>query len=332
MNKKIILSFENPKYEFDELKKFVTIPVLKLGTFFHTFFGKIEISQKKLSTMISNFHSDVVGRQLILDEDHTGGKSLGWWRNVYQLDDLLLADIVPTNKGFEYLRDQLYKYSSAEFREDYEDEHGKKHGPTLLGVALTNSPFLKMGEIKFSDKDIIKYNDQITYDFEEADNMDITKLKTEIETLTISVKEIKEKFELSDQRLQETEKKLDAKEKIIKELNDDKIKREDAIQKRENELEFNKLLSQGKVVESQRESYYSNDFKEFVKNSAELNSGKGYSKESTEIEATAEDMVFAKTKELSEKDGIDFSSALDKVLDSNPDLATSYFKEVGGAQ
>ena len=116
----------------------------------HPSYGKLKITQQDLEAMERNFKSNVTGVDLAINEDHKKNEAFGWFKDVFLSFDkqTLYAQIQWNNKGMTALSEKEYRYFSPEFRFNYVHPHsGKEHGPTLLGGALTNYPFLKMDAI-----------------------------------------------------------------------------------------------------------------------------------------------------------------------------------------
>jgi phage I-like protein len=61
--------------------------------------------------------------------------------------------------GKTLVSDRRYAYISPTYTGNYEDEHGNKHGTALLGVALTNRPFLTMATVTLSKNSLIATED-----------------------------------------------------------------------------------------------------------------------------------------------------------------------------
>lgn len=116
----------------------------------HPSYGKISITKETLAAFKENFKSKVTGVDLAINEDHLKNEAFGWFKDVFLSFDetVCYAQIVWNSKGTQALSEKEYRYFSPEFRFNYVHPHtGKEHGPTLLGGALTNYPFLKMDAI-----------------------------------------------------------------------------------------------------------------------------------------------------------------------------------------
>lgn len=116
----------------------------------HPSYGKLKITQQHLEKMELNFKSKVTGVDLSVNEDHKKNEAFGWFKDVFLSFDkqTLYGQINWNSKGTTALSEKEYRYFSPEFRFNYKHPHtGEEHGPTLLGGALTNYPFLKMEAI-----------------------------------------------------------------------------------------------------------------------------------------------------------------------------------------
>lgn len=136
------------------------IQVAKQGTFFDPRYGKFAITQKDFDEWLRNaralhFADGKVG--IPVDTDHDPGRgdteAVGW---IVSLDQLgadgktatpteLWGTVEWNSVGRELVADRRYAYISPEFHPNYRDEQGKSLGNVLLGVALTNRPFLRTG-------------------------------------------------------------------------------------------------------------------------------------------------------------------------------------------
>jgi len=126
------------------------IPLAKVVKGNHPVFGEINITKDHLKSFVQNFNDKVVGVDLAINEDHKKNEAFAWIKEVFLSDDgnTLLGKVKWNKKGTKALNESEYRYFSPEFRLNFEHPHtGKSHGPTLMGGALTNYPFLKMEAI-----------------------------------------------------------------------------------------------------------------------------------------------------------------------------------------
>lgn len=116
----------------------------------HPSYGKLKITAEDLKSMETNYKAKVVGVDLAVNEDHKKNEAFGWFKDVFLSYDgsILYGQVFWNAKGTTALSEKEYRYFSPEFRFNYIHPHtGVEHGPTLLGGALTNYPFLKMDAI-----------------------------------------------------------------------------------------------------------------------------------------------------------------------------------------
>lgn len=142
------------------------VQVAKTGKFKDPRYGKFSITPQDFTRWIKNFAelSVVDGRAgLPIDVDHSPEKqgtteAAGW---VVSLDTKgkdgksstpgeLWAVAEWNTLGQELIRDRRYLYLSPSYQHDYEDEQGKKHGTALVGIGMTNRPFLQMATVSLS--------------------------------------------------------------------------------------------------------------------------------------------------------------------------------------
>lgn len=126
------------------------IEVARVAEGEHPLYGKIEIKQEYLESFEKNFKSNVTEVDLAVNEDHKKNEAFGWFKDVFLSYDkqTLYGQVQWNTKGTTALAEKEYRYFSPELRFNYVHPHtGIEHGPTLLGGALTNYPFLKMDAI-----------------------------------------------------------------------------------------------------------------------------------------------------------------------------------------
>jgi hypothetical protein len=128
----------------------------KVGTFFSPIYGKITIAPQDLATMFTNFKTKtpLAPTQLPIDYDHLSdepqkpedGKAAGWVQDLQIRDggQTLWCSPLWTRRAAEMIANGEYRFVSPFFLTDYLDKaSGKKIGPTLKAVAITNRPFLE---------------------------------------------------------------------------------------------------------------------------------------------------------------------------------------------
>jgi phage I-like protein len=147
-------------------KKTSRAQLAKTGKFSDPRYGKFAITREQFQTWIKNFNalhrSD--GREgLPVDVDHGPEKkgdteAAGW---VTSLDTMGKDGSTPTpdelwgtvewnSLGVELVSDRRYVYLSPSYQHNFQDETGKTHGTALVGIGLTNRPFLTMATVSLS--------------------------------------------------------------------------------------------------------------------------------------------------------------------------------------
>lgn len=127
------------------------IQIAKKGTFSDPRYGKFKIDQRYYDKWLSNFIKlDPEG--VAIDEDHSpekgeGTKAVGWVKALEQRGKELWAKVKFNSRGHELIGDEVYKFLSPSYKEDFVDEEGNHHGTKLMGIALTNRPFLTMATV-----------------------------------------------------------------------------------------------------------------------------------------------------------------------------------------
>jgi hypothetical protein len=128
------------------------IEMLRTGSFKHRIYGDLDITTEMLESMKKNFENNVLGREVSFDWNHRAEAASSWLKGLDIQDDVLIGTVEFTAKGAESIASKEYGYFSIEYSDDYKDsETEKTFGPTILGGALTNRPFIsKLKKIEFS--------------------------------------------------------------------------------------------------------------------------------------------------------------------------------------
>jgi len=118
-----------------------------------------EVTEQSLDSMVSNFQAaQEHGHEIPVDWDHSfaeGGtsKAAGWIKSLFRKGQSLFAQVKWTDQAKQDIESEHFRFISAEFSDDWKDEHGDAHGPTLLAAGLTNRPFLRgMTPVALSDR------------------------------------------------------------------------------------------------------------------------------------------------------------------------------------
>ncbi len=305
------------------------VQLLRVGTFHHPEYGTFEITAQHLADMVKNWKAKVRGVDVAIDYAHESNKVAAAW-----IDDLYLGGENNTSElwarpkwtpnGKQKLIDREYRYLSADFSFDYQDnETLTKYGPVLLGAGLTNRPVVKnmAPAIELSEgKDLSM----------DPKDKEIADLKAQVAAL--QAEKAKGGAPASDDtELADLKKKLAETEAKCAAMEGDKQKADQAKALAEKTTSFNKLLSEGKVVEAQRDAFISGDAVKLAELSQPVKLGnKGHGNEGTgakgdDAKATNKDEATKKILELAEvrvknKESSDLGSAISAVRAANPDL------------
>ena len=284
----------------DSLKLSAELPyVIELATVvdgFHAAYGEVKITQKNLLSFKENFENKVVGVDLSIDFDHETREAAGWIKEVFLSDDgnTLFGVIKWTPKGAVSLTDREFRYLSPEFHPNWIHPHsGVAHGPTLLGAALVNRPFLKMDAIvglnESKNKGVPKMEKTIAL----ADhNQQIVDMQKNIDGL-----------KLSEGTAVTTAKNLQSKvETLSKENTELKLSAE----KKEKEAKHSVLFSEGKINKAQLDALNEGkDLLDVLSLNDKLNTTPKGSKEADNkivIKLTDAEKAMAKKMELTEEE------------------------------
>ncbi len=129
------------------------VQLLPEGRFDHPKFGKIDLSRRVLDEIKANFDKGVRRAEIALDYDHRAAdgdsRAAGWIEALEyraangETPAGLWGKVRWTPIGLKDVQDQIYRYLSAEYRPQYTDNvTGRKYRNVLVGLALTNRPFM----------------------------------------------------------------------------------------------------------------------------------------------------------------------------------------------
>lgn len=119
--------------------------------------GRLQFTREMLGKLVANAKGIIAkGHQIQVNYHHLGGDSLdpkiplentvaaGWIQDVELREDGGWALMAWTERARKFIESDELKYLSPEFYLEYLNrDTGKPQGPTLVGAALTNTPFLK---------------------------------------------------------------------------------------------------------------------------------------------------------------------------------------------
>jgi len=304
------------------------VQLLRVGMFNHPEHGNIPITKETLKKMQQNFSDKVRGIDLSIDYAHEADKEAAAWIKNVMLDESgneLWAEVDWTPKGEEKIKGKEYKYISADFNFNYVDnETQKKYGATLFGAGLTNRPFVKnMNPIQLNE---------VVNQKPGAMTMNPEELKAENEMLKKKIAELEAKISGGDSaaKMADMQKKLEdyaAKDKAA--MEEKKLS--------EKKAKFDKLLSEGKTVEAQRDAFMSDDMVKFTELASNVNlsekgnAGKGVEEtiKLKEGEDVQDKVIELANKAVAEKKAKDFDAGLHLVFSEHPDLEKKYNSTFG---
>lgn len=147
------------------------VQIAKTGTFKDERYGKFAITRADFAKWLSNFERVSVADDragLPVDVDHSPEKqgtteAAGW---ITALDtkgrdgksptpDELWAEVEWNSLGEQLIKDKRYRYLSPSYLHDKKDETGKSLGTMLVGVGMTNRPFLTMATVSLSEAPLL---------------------------------------------------------------------------------------------------------------------------------------------------------------------------------
>ena len=219
--------------------------LLRVGKFKHPKYGTINITPDHMRSFVKNHEAKVRRVEDAVDFGHnTGGPAAAWMQGV-RFDEKsckLLFKPQWTPKGIEAVKGQEYKYLSADFDLDYEDnESGKKFGPTLNGAGLTNRPFVKgMEAIQLS----------------EGDCMNLEQALAMIEQLKAQIAQLQQ----GQQDMSALQAKFSEAETELKTFREKEAERAKADALAAKSKQFDELMKSGKACEAQRSIFLAETF------------------------------------------------------------------------
>lgn len=313
---------------FSESEPPKQIQLFKTGTYHDPRYGKFDITPQMLLAMKKNFDEKARGIDLAVDYAHDSDKNAAAWIKSITLTDnntKMFAEVEWTGSGKKALTDKEYRYISPDFSNNFvHNETKKEFGPTLNGAALTNRPVIKgmVPVVQLSEIEIeIEPESEITND-NKGETMDPKDQK--IAELEKMVADLKAKLEGKDMSAEMGDMK--------KQLEEYKAKELAAVEEKkcaEQKAAFDKLLSEGKVVEAQRTPYMDGDVVKFTELAQPLKlSEKGHGGTGTtggaDDTTDAQDEILKLAQAKVATDKITLSEAIRASLKENPKLAEKY--------
>lgn len=266
------------------------VQVLRVGSFNHPKYGQFDITKQVLSEMKANFDRKIRGIDIAFDYFHESDKEAsGWPTELYLMEDgnELWAKVDWTPNAQKKLTEREIRYFSPDFAFKWEDpETGASYNNVLFGGGLTNRPFVKeMAAIVAAEGEEMKTLEELSKEVKKLSDAaeglqgEHEKLKAAHAALQKEHGDLKAKMaEMQAADGDPAEPDADDEEKKqlkakLAEYEEKAKKAEEAKQMAEKELAFSKLLSEGKAVAAQKESFVKGDMNEFIKLAQPVNLG-----------------------------------------------------------
>ncbi len=142
----ILISTDLLKLEKTDGKNIGTAQMLPIGKFKHRIFGDLDFTEEKFDNAIKNFKAGIPMKEIAINFNHNlhgaVNTAAGWFTDLIKGAKFLSAKFNFTDEAAQMIRDKKFKFVSAEVSKDFTDNQGKKHGFTIFGAGLTNTPFM----------------------------------------------------------------------------------------------------------------------------------------------------------------------------------------------
>lgn len=332
------------------------VQLLKTGDFTDPRYGNFEITSKTLIKLKENFDNKVRRIDIMIDFAHASDLEAAGWIKALELredDSQLWAVVDWTPSGRKRLADKEFRYLSADFVQDYQDNESlKKFGPCLLGAGLTNRPVIKGMD------PVIELQEGKGHDMA-VDEKKFKEMSDALEGLQGKHKELEEKHAKLASEYAEFQKKsagkdgddsdddsdadkkpagdddddADSEKKELSELRTEVTKLKEGKELAEKKSTFAKLLAEGKAIPAQEESFLKGDMVKFAELGGKaLNlKGQGHggagSGTDDKVETNSQKVLKLAQKRLGEKSSTNIGDAISVVLSENPTLAEGYQSE-----
>lgn len=295
------------------------VQIIRVGKFFDEKYKEpIEVTKEILFSFKKNFDAKSRKIDLAIDYKHESDDvAAGWIKSVELSEDgqELWAEIEWTPNGQKVLADKEFRYISADFRFNYQDNETKQnHGPTLFGAGLTNRPVIK------GMQPAVELNENDKTNLGNGGQMDEKDKK--IAELEAVIKEMMAKQEGNGAAMADMQKKLE-------EYKAQEAKAAETAALAEKKTQFDKMLSEAKVVEAQREAFMSGNFSKFTELAQPVKlseSGHGGDGKTSETKDVQDEIIELAEKKRAENKTMSLGEAFSEVLKENKELAEKYNK------
>lgn len=325
------------------------VQIMRTGQFNDPRYGNFEITADTLRTIKKNFDDNVRRIDVSIDFAHNSDLEAAGWVKELELsegDTELWATVKWTPTGAKKLSDAEFRYLSADFVPNYQDNESlKKFGPCLLGAGLTNRPVIKGMD------PVIELQEGKGEDMDPKDKK-IKELSDELNAVQGKHKELEEKHEKMASEYAEFKKKSGAGENADKDSGDgadsdkadgeaqddkDNMKKElaeikEKLATSEKKGSFAKLLAEGKAVPAQEKAFLEGDMLKFAElgNKAINTKGIGHANsENNDVdgeETVADKVLKLADKKVESKKAKDIGEGISLVLAEDKSLRAEYEK------
>jgi hypothetical protein len=309
----------------------------------HGVYGAVKLDTKDLQAFKKNFDEKKRRVELAVDYSHMAHlEAAGWITNIElrEQDTELWIQVDWTDEAKKKIQDKQYRYLSADFSMKYIDEETNEViGQMLHGAGLTNRPFIRgmnpilseINDVELSNEQICKIRGIIHGKDEQPNEKDIVmnfkELLEAVKNLSNEEKtQLSEAIGVAPKSNDESDKQLSEANQKVKDLEEEKKKLSEEKEKLEQERKFDALLSEGKVVEAQREPFLANDMEKFASLKEDVNLSEAGSEggEGAEDEPKTPEDAANKLSEIAdalvEKEGLEFSDAMSRAIHENEKL------------
>jgi Mu-like prophage I protein len=132
------------------------VTVTKMGHFHDPRYGEFDITREMLLAMVENFNKGTYGQEVFVDVAHEPSKGAAAKFIKLSIEGTKLRALLEwTPYGVDAVKNRGFKYLSADYSENYQDnEQRAQHGPLLFGAGLTIRPVIKgLDPIRLSEPD-----------------------------------------------------------------------------------------------------------------------------------------------------------------------------------
>lgn len=126
----------------------VWVHALPLGEYQHPIHGTLSFTAERIKRFAASVKNRVLGIDPDIDYDHKadpvhGKKAAGWVKDAEARSNGLWLLVEWTKAARESIKNKEYRYFSAEYVDEMEDNQGNKFTDVVRGGGLTNRPFMK---------------------------------------------------------------------------------------------------------------------------------------------------------------------------------------------